>query len=88
MANKSQKSRQAAALGYDIEKDDAPRILAKGSGDIAAKILAKAQDEGIPIQTDKDLVQTLMAFELGEEIPEDLYEVVAEILSFIYRLKE
>ncbi len=71
-----------------LKKDSAPKILAKGKGDIAEKILKKAEENNIPIQTDKDLVKTLLALEIGQEIPVDLYQVVAEILAFIYSLEE
>ncbi|MBF8438139.1 EscU/YscU/HrcU family type III secretion system export apparatus switch protein [Halanaerobiaceae bacterium Z-7014] len=88
MTKKNNREQQAAALGYDLEKDSAPKILAKGKGDIAEKILKKAEENNIPIQTDKDLVKTLLALEIGQEIPVDLYQVVAEILAFIYSLEE
>ncbi len=88
MAKKNNREQQAAALGYDLEKDSAPKILAKGKGDIAEKILKKAEEKNIPIQTDKDLVKTLLALEIGQEIPVELYEVVAEILAFIYSLED
>ncbi len=86
--NNKKREQEAAALGYDLEKDSAPKILAKGKGDIAEKILKKAEEKNIPIQTDKDLVKTLLALEIGQEIPVDLYQVVAEILAFIYSLEE
>lgn len=86
--NKKNQEQEAAALGYDLKKDSAPKILAKGKGDIAEKILKKAEEKNIPIQTDKDLVKTLLALEIGQEIPVDLYQVVAEILAFIYSLEE
>lgn len=85
---KKNRGQQAAALGYDLEKDSAPKILAKGKGDIAEKILKKAEEKNIPIQTDQDLVQALLALEIGQEIPVELYEVMAEILAFIYSLEE
>ena len=88
MAEKNSREQQAAALGYDLEKDSAPKILAKGKSDIAEKILKKAEEKNIPIQTDKDLVKTLLALEIGQEIPVELYEVVAEILAFIYSLED
>ncbi len=86
--NRKNREQQAAALGYDLEKDSAPKILAKGKADIAEKILEKAEEKNIPIQTDQDLVKTLLALEIGQEIPVELYEVVAEILAFIYSLEE
>ncbi len=80
--------RMAAALGYDIEKDKAPRVLARGRGEIAQKIVEKARDEDIPIQRDEDIVKVLVQMELGQEIPPRLYEAVAEIMAFIYSLED
>ena len=79
---------QAAALKYNFKKDDAPKIIASGKGDIAKKILEKAEEENIQIEKDQDLVEILVQMEIGEKIPPELYEVVAEILSFIYNLEE
>ncbi len=81
-------SKMAAALGYDIEKDNAPKILARGRGEIAQKIIEKAQEEEIPIHSDKDIVKVLVKMDIGQEIPPQLYRAIAEILSFIYNLEE
>ena len=78
----------AAALGYEIEKDTAPRGLARGRGEIAEKIVEKAEELEIPLRRDRDIVRVLVEMEPGEEIPSHLYEAVAEILSFIYLLEE
>ena len=78
---------KAAALKYNMEKDDAPKIIANGKGDIAKKILEKAKEEDIHIEKNQDLAQILVEMEIGEEIPPELYEVIAEILSFIYNLE-
>ncbi len=86
--NKNNKDKKAAALQYDINKDKAPKIIASGKGDIAKKILEKAKEENIKIEKDQDLVEILVQMEIGEEIPPELYEVIAEILSFIYDLEE
>lgn len=82
------KPKKAAALQYDMDKDNAPRIIAKGRGDIARKIIEKAKEEDIYIDNNQDLVEILLKLEIGEEIPPELYQVVAEILSFIYQLEE
>jgi len=76
----------AAALRYKAKEDDAPKMVAKGKGRIAEKIIALAQEHNIPIREDPDLVQALMKLELNQYIPEELYKVVAEILAFIYRM--
>lgn len=78
--------KKAAALRYDSAKDKAPRVTAKGSGPVAERIVEAAKREGIPIQEDPDLVGALMELDFYEEIPPELYQVVAEILAFAYRL--
>lgn len=79
---------RAVALGYDPERDEAPRVLAKGSGIIAENIRQLASEHDIPIHEDKQLVEYLMALDLYQEIPPEVYPVVAEILAFIYRMNE
>lgn len=78
--------KKAAAIGYDSKKDKAPKLLAKGSGAIAEKIIEKAKEHNIHIKEDKDLVEVLGTLELHEEIPENMYKVVAELLAEIYRI--
>ncbi|KJR43601.1 FlhB domain-containing protein [Candidatus Magnetoovum chiemensis] len=79
--------KKAAALSYE-NKSDIPRLLAKGKGPIAEKILEIAKANGIAITEDKELVEILSALDLYQEIPQDLYRAVAEILSFIYELSK
>ncbi|MGM0437976.1 MAG: EscU/YscU/HrcU family type III secretion system export apparatus switch protein [Bacillota bacterium] len=81
------KNKKAAALKYNMEKNNAPKIIANGKGDIAKKILEKAEEENIHIEENQDLAEVLVQMEIGEEIPPELYEVIAEILSFIYNLE-
>ncbi|MBI2566196.1 MAG: EscU/YscU/HrcU family type III secretion system export apparatus switch protein [Candidatus Schekmanbacteria bacterium] len=76
----------AAALRYDPELETAPRLIARGSGAIADRIVSVALEHGIPIREDPDLAQMLQQLEVGLEIPPKLYQVVAEILAFVYRL--
>lgn len=76
----------AAALQYTPESDNAPRLIAYGKGEVAETIVKVAQENGIPLHQDQALVQLLSHLELGHEIPEEAYQVVAEILAFIYRL--
>lgn len=85
MKNKK-KSSKAAAINYDAEKDRAPRLVAKGSGNIADKIIEIARQHDIPMVKDENLVQVLEALDLETEIPPELYRAVAEVLAFIYRL--
>lgn len=75
---------KAAALAYD--QSGAPKVVAKGSGETARKIIEQALEHGIPIQKDEILVEALMKVDYGEEIPPQLYQVVAELLAFVYRL--
>lgn len=79
---------RAVALSYDQEKDMAPLVVAKGQGLIAERIKALAAEHNIPIQEDQVLLRYLMALNLYEEIPPELYQVVAEILAFIYRIDQ
>ena len=76
----------AVALRYDREGAGAPEVVAKGRGEVAEAILSAARDHGVPVREDRDLLELLSACELGDEIPVELYEVVAELLSFLYRL--
>jgi flagellar biosynthesis protein len=80
------KSPKAVALKYDGKKDKAPRVVARGRGAIAEKIMAVARENDVPLHEDKNLVQILEALELETEIPPELYRAVAEVLAFIYRL--
>jgi flagellar biosynthesis protein len=80
--------KRAVALKYDAAKDNAPRISAKGSGAVAEKIIALARKRGIPLKEDPDLVLSLMQLDWYEEIPAALYQVVAEVLAFAYRMNQ
>ncbi|NSW91081.1 MAG: EscU/YscU/HrcU family type III secretion system export apparatus switch protein [Firmicutes bacterium] len=77
------KIKQAAALRYNPDNNLAPEIVAKGKGLIAEKIVEKAKESNVPIYYDEKLAETLNAMNLGEEIPPQLYRVVAEILVFV-----
>ena len=80
------KTPKAVALKYDPEKDHAPKVIAKGRGEIAEKIIEIAKAHNLPLYEDQNLIQILEALELETEIPPDLYRAVAEVLAFIYRL--
>ena len=77
--------RRAVALRYDAENESAPRVLAKGQGDIAERIIKLAEEHGIPLHEDKDLVRLLSILDLDVEVPPTLYRALAEVLSHIYR---
>jgi flagellar biosynthesis protein len=78
----------AAALKYDAGKDRAPHLAAKGRGAVAEKIIELALKHDIPIRNDPALVQMLSKLDIDETIPQELYQAVAEILAFIYRMNE
>lgn len=78
----------AVALKYDAENMLAPQVTAKGAGFIAERIKEIAKENGIPVLEHKPLAQTLFKLvEVGGFIPVNLYQAVAEILAFVYRLK-
>ncbi len=81
-----EKSPKAVALKYDRKKNRAPRVIAKGRGEIAEKIIEVAKAHNVPLYEDKNLIQILEALDLETEIPPELYRAVAEVLAFIYRL--
>jgi flagellar biosynthesis protein len=82
----SDEIRRAIALGYEPGSDRAPKVLAKGLGQIAEAILAIARKHEIHIHQDSALARSLYILELGQEIPEEFYVAVAEVLAFIYRV--
>jgi flagellar biosynthesis protein len=83
-----QRPRQAVALGYDRTHDEAPRVVASGQGPVADRILAAARDHGVPIKADPVLAAALATLDLETSIPPDLYAVVAEVLIYVWRVKE
>lgn len=78
----------AVAIKYDKEKGQAPKVVAKGLNKNAERIKEIARQAGVPILRNVPLAQALSKLELDEEIPEELYEAVAEVLNFVYELKE
>ena len=86
MAKHNATKRQlAVALRYNEDKEAAPRVLAKGQGKVAQKILDIARSQGIPVRDDPDLVESLAQLDVGSLIPTELYPAVAEVLAFVYR---
>ncbi len=78
----------ATALRYDPEKGGAPRVIASGQRKVAEQILAEARKHNISIFEDPALTAALSSVNLGEEIPTELYRVVAEVLAYIYRVTD
>lgn len=74
----------AVALRYD--GTSAPRVVAKGRGELAEQIVAKAREHVVPLHSDPQLASVLAKVPLGEEIPRELYVAVAEVLAFVYWL--
>lgn len=79
-------TKKAVGIGYEKGMDSAPKIVAKGTGYLAEKIIEKAKELGIHVKEDKNLVEILSALDLSQEIPEELYGVMAEIFTFVYNL--
>jgi flagellar biosynthesis protein len=82
----SRRPKKAVALKYKSGQDNAPKVAAKGTGLIAEKIIAVARKQGIPVKDDPNLIEVLSRLDLDQEIPPELYVVVAELLAFVYSL--
>lgn len=78
-------NQKAVALKYDMEKNQAPVIVAAGKGHLAEKIVETAVEAGVPVYEDNSLATTLAQLELGSEIPEELYQTIVEL--YLYFLK-
>jgi flagellar biosynthesis protein len=77
--------KEAVALGYNQNTEEAPRVLAKGKGIIAENIIDRARENKVPIQEDPSLIDILSKLNINESIPEELYQAVAEVFAFIYK---
>jgi flagellar biosynthesis protein len=84
--SETRKTSLAVALHY--EKSGAPRVVAKGRGEVGQKIIDSAKAHGVPIEENAGLAEALAQVELEDEIPEALYRAVAEVLVFIFRVSE
>ena len=82
----NKKRKKAVALRYDTERETVPKVVAKGSGSTAERIIALAEEHGVPVHDDPDLVEILSKLDINEEIPSSLYVAVAELLAFVYSL--
>jgi len=80
--------KSAVSLQYKKGVNIAPRVTAKGQGWIADNIIKLAKDRNIPIREDRDLVNLLSEVDVGNEVPESLYKVVAELLAWVYQLNK
>ena len=89
MSSHTDKTRErAVALRYEKDRDRAPQIVAKGRGSIARKIIEEAKTHGLPMREDPLLVEALLGLDLYQEVPEELYQVIAEIYVFLYQVKK
>lgn len=87
MADERLHQKRAVALRYDpAEGDDAPKVVAKGRGRTAQQIIDLARKNAVPVRQDANLVRVLSRLELDAEIPPEVYQAVAAILAFLYRL--
>lgn len=79
---KGDKEKTAVAIAYE-PGDQAPKILASGKGKLAERIIETAKENKVPTYKDNKLAATLSKLQIGDMIPPELYEVVAEILVFV-----
>lgn len=77
--------KRAVALRYERERDTAPRVVAKGAGEVAEAILRAAEQGKVTVHENEELVTALYQLETDRVIPEELYVVVAEVLAYVYR---
>ncbi len=85
-ADQQRSCTSAVALIYNRKSSTAPRVVASGKGKLAAKIIETARRAGVLIKEDPDLLELLAQVPLNDEIPEELYLAVAEVLAFVYRV--
>jgi len=83
---KDKKRKIATALKYNQMEETAPKVIAKGKGIVAENILEQAEEHDIPVYEDEKLSRQLYNLEIGQEIPPELYHVIAEVLVFIANL--
>lgn len=84
--DRAKRRKKAVALKYKSGEQSAPSVAAKGAGQIAERIIKIARENNIPIKEDPDLVETLSRLDLYQEIPPELYHVIAEVLAWVYRV--
>jgi flagellar biosynthesis protein len=85
LASTPAERKTATALSYELG-DNAPQVVATGSGYVAEQMIAVAREAGVPVRSDPALANALAALDLGDEVPEALYRAVAETLAWAYGL--
>ncbi|GMA61734.1 EscU/YscU/HrcU family type III secretion system export apparatus switch protein [Alicyclobacillus fastidiosus] len=78
-------TRRAVALRYERQREEAPRIVAKGAGDVAEAIIRSASSNDVPVMENQQLVDALIGLEVDSVIPAEMYQAVAEVLSYVYQ---
>ena len=86
--DKKNPNRTAIALEYNPNESEAPKVIATGKGLIADKIIEEAKNANVPVHKDSKLAGTLSKLEIGDMIPPELYEAVAEILVFVAAMEK
>ena len=81
------KQQQPIAIALEYDGDNAPQVTAKGSGSVAEKIIEIAKQNNVSLHEDEALIEILAQLELGDEIPDNVYRAVAEVIAFIYIVK-
>jgi flagellar biosynthesis protein len=79
---------KAVALKYKAYEDNAPKVVAKGKGEVAKKIIDKAKEFDIPLFQNEVLAEMLLKVEVGEEVPPKMYNAVVEVFVWLYNLEE
>ncbi len=74
------------AVALEFDGENTPVVNARGIGSIAEKIISIAEQHGVPLQKDKELIEVLSDLNLGDDIPENLYRAIAEVIAFAYIL--
>lgn len=80
--------KMAVGIKYQKDKDKAPRVIASGKGYVAQLIVDEAEQHGVPLYKDPNLVELLVKLPLESEIPPELYYTVAEVLAFVYQINQ
>ncbi len=79
---------KAVALKYKAYEDLAPKVIAKGKGEIAKKIIERAKKYDVPLFQNEEMANMLLNVDVGEEIPAKIYESVVEVFVWLYKLEE
>lgn len=85
---KSTNTNKAVALKYKAYEQNAPKVIAKGKGELARKIIEKAKIYDVPLFQNETLADMLLNVEVGEEIPPKMYQAVVDVFIWLYKLEE